>query len=262
MVLRDPQKPTKPPISNPAVVDTIPTHQHPPSTSKLREVFLWSNVLVDFRDLPYLQHDTNVVPFLKEAIGTISRAASRIPHTVAATTPATSRGRNQTGTWNCLLSPQNQEFPVTTFPKITQVSTRANESDLEAQVMLGDMCYEGKGGDSQNYHAAMHWYLQTAEQGDPEGQRKVGLIYEYGAGVSRDRTWAVAWYLEAVAQEIRKLRTAKKSPVINTRVKVFREIISKLQIGASDWLSMMRRKRSLIWIPALNWNAIAGIVIF
>ncbi|KAG0057995.1 hypothetical protein BGZ90_005209, partial [Linnemannia elongata] len=91
-----------------------------------------------------------------------------------------------------LLSPQNQEFPVTTFPKITQVSTRANESDLEAQVMLGDMCYEGKGGDSQNYHAAMHWYLQTAEQGDPEGQRKVGLIYEYGAGVSRDRTWAVA----------------------------------------------------------------------
>lgn len=42
--------------------------------------------------------------------------------------------------------------------------------------MLGDMCYEGKGGDSQNYHAAMHWYLQTSEQGDPEGQRKVGLI--------------------------------------------------------------------------------------
>ncbi|KAH7036568.1 hypothetical protein BKA57DRAFT_442372 [Linnemannia elongata] len=29
------------------------------------EVFLWSNVLVDFRGLPYLQHDTKVIPFLK-----------------------------------------------------------------------------------------------------------------------------------------------------------------------------------------------------
>ncbi|KAK5816309.1 hypothetical protein F5H01DRAFT_277969 [Linnemannia elongata] len=71
------------------------------------------------------------------------------------------------------------------------------------------MCYEGNGGDSQNYHAAIHWYLQTAEQGDPEGQRKVGLIYEYGAGVSRDRTYAVAWYLKAVAQGNTKLKTAK-----------------------------------------------------
>ncbi|OAQ28060.1 hypothetical protein K457DRAFT_1877114 [Linnemannia elongata AG-77] len=199
-------------------------------------------------------------PSSKKPLELLAGPPQEVPHTVAATTPATSRGRNPDG--HMELSPQNQEFPVTAFPKITQVSTRANESDLEAQVMLGDMCYEGKGGDSQNYHAAMHWYLQTAKQGDPEGQRKVGLIYEYGAGVSRDRTWAVAWYLEAVAQEIRKLRTAKKSPVITTRVKVFREIISKLQIGASDWLSRMRRKHSSIWIPALNWNAIAGIVIF
>ncbi|KAG0051643.1 hypothetical protein BGZ89_003460, partial [Linnemannia elongata] len=133
------------------------------------EIALWSDVLAVFRGVLYLQHGTKVIPLLK---GNDFRE----------------------------YSPQNQEFPVTAFPEIIQVSIRANESDLEAQVMLRDMCYEGKGGDSQNYHDAMHWYLQTAEQGDPEGQRKVRLIYEYGAGVSRDLTKAVAWCLKAVAQ--------------------------------------------------------------
>ncbi|KAG0053689.1 hypothetical protein BGZ90_006172, partial [Linnemannia elongata] len=73
-----------------------------------------------------------------------------------------------------------------------QLSIRVNQGDLEAQVTLGDMFYKGKGGHSQNFHTAMHRYLHTAEQEDSESQRKVRLMYEYGAGVFRDHTKAVA----------------------------------------------------------------------
>ncbi|KAK5809791.1 hypothetical protein F5H01DRAFT_280097, partial [Linnemannia elongata] len=51
-----------------------------------------------------------------------------------------------------------------------------------------------------DYHTAMDLYLQAAEQGYSECQRKVGLVYEGGAGVPKDHTKVVAWYLKAVAQ--------------------------------------------------------------
>lgn len=94
----------------------------------------------------------------------------------------------------------SQDTLVAAFPKSAQLSIRVNQGDLEAQVTLGDMFYEGKGGDSQNFHTAIHRYLHAAEQEDSESQRKVRLMYEYGAGVSRAHTKAVAWYLKAVAQ--------------------------------------------------------------
>ncbi|KAG0072240.1 hypothetical protein BGZ89_007482 [Linnemannia elongata] len=42
----------------------------------------------------------------------------------------------------------NKEPLVITFLKIAQLSIRVNQGDLEAQVTLGEMCCEGKGGHS------------------------------------------------------------------------------------------------------------------
>jgi len=39
-----------------------------------------------------------------------------------------------------------------------------------------------------------------ANEGNPEAQRDIGIMYQYGTGVPRDKTEAMRWYLRAAAQ--------------------------------------------------------------
>ncbi|KAF9325094.1 hypothetical protein BGZ91_002586, partial [Linnemannia elongata] len=71
----------------------------------------------------------------------------------------------------------------------------------------------------------MPWYLHATEQGYTKGQQKIGLMYEYDAKVPKDHTKAVAWYLKAVAQ-----RNGVARPIVTAKVRMFRGIISTLQI--------------------------------
>ena len=55
---------------------------------------------------------------------------------------------------------------------------------------------------------AVHWYRKAAEQGNSDGQAKLGFMYANGRGVMRDFGQAVEWYRKAADQGN---ETAKKN---------------------------------------------------
>ncbi len=66
---------------------------------------------------------------------------------------------------------------------------------VEAQRELGDK-YRNAGDNT----LALYWYRKAAANGDVEKQKKLGLIYYYGEGVSQDYAEAVKWYRKAAEQ--------------------------------------------------------------
>lgn len=94
----------------------------------------------------------------------------------------------------------NDSPPATASHHFAQILFRATQGDSDAQIALGTSYFKGNGDYNQDYQAAMHWYLKAAEQGDPEAQRKVGLMYDYGQGVPVDLTKAAKWYFKSAVQ--------------------------------------------------------------
>ncbi len=52
----------------------------------------------------------------------------------------------------------------------------------------------------QDYKTALEIWRPLAEQGNPEAERGLGVLYENGAGVPKDGGQAVAWFRKAAAQ--------------------------------------------------------------
>jgi hypothetical protein len=44
---------------------------------------------------------------------------------------------------------------------------------------------------------AAKWYRKAAEQGQPDAQASLGMLYEYGEGVEQDYALAAEWYWKA-----------------------------------------------------------------
>ena len=61
------------------------------------------------------------------------------------------------------------------------------------------MYYRGEGV-PQDYQLAAHWWRRAAEQGSPDAQVKLGLLYLNGEGVERDQTLALHWMEKAANQ--------------------------------------------------------------
>lgn len=49
-----------------------------------------------------------------------------------------------------------------------------------------------------NYTEAMKWFLKSAEQGNADSQKKLGLMYANGYGVLQDPVMAEMWFLKSV----------------------------------------------------------------
>ena len=73
----------------------------------------------------------------------------------------------------------------------------ADQGETGAQVLLGDLYYQGIGVPA-NYSLAWTWYNRAATNEDATGQYKLGKMYWDGIGVPRDDDKAVEWY-EAAA---------------------------------------------------------------
>ena len=43
----------------------------------------------------------------------------------------------------------------------------------------------------------MRWFREAAEQGNPQAQYDLGVMFQLGRGVAQDSAAAVRWYLEA-----------------------------------------------------------------
>ena len=60
---------------------------------------------------------------------------------------------------------------------------------------------------SQDYGKAMEWYRKAAAQGNMYGEFNVGLLYEYGYGVTKNIEEAVKWYRKAADQGMDRAKT-------------------------------------------------------
>ena len=76
----------------------------------------------------------------------------------------------------------------------------AEQGNASSQRMLGQYCAAGIGGLEQNLFLAAEWYLKAAEQGEPEAQFELSLLYTTGHGVDADYTQAMHWLQKSAEQ--------------------------------------------------------------
>ncbi len=66
-----------------------------------------------------------------------------------------------------------------------QIQRAASQGDVDAQLQLGAMYYQGDGV-RQDYAKALEWFKKSANQGEVLSQRLLGLLYYEGNGVRQD----------------------------------------------------------------------------
>lgn len=79
---------------------------------------------------------------------------------------------------------------------ILELQRKAGKGDVEAQLEMGNRCYDGDGV-PQNYFLAVRWYSLAADKGNGEAQYKLGRCYDNGFGVARFPEQALKWYRAA-----------------------------------------------------------------
>ncbi|KAF9102136.1 hypothetical protein BGX29_004910 [Mortierella sp. GBA35] len=149
----------------------ITTH---PDASTGKEIVLWEDVLMVFPNALYLQHGTRALPFLKGSNFKTMRMVKVFRRTTQKP-------------WNGFSRSAIKDMPA------------AEQGYAAAQVNIGKL-YENGQGVTQDYSAAMEWYLKAAKRGYPLAQSNVGAFYERGLGVLLDYKVALEWYLKAASQ--------------------------------------------------------------
>lgn len=71
--------------------------------------------------------------------------------------------------------------------------------EASAQFKLGSMFAFGNGV-TRNFTKALYWYRKAAEQGNAEGQNALGVMYKNGQGGPQNYSKAVHWYRKAADQ--------------------------------------------------------------
>ena len=75
----------------------------------------------------------------------------------------------------------------------------AEQGNPEAQYNLAILYKQGKGV-MQDVAAAVNWFQKAADQGLPSAQYYMGHLYDEGEGVGKNFTKAVEWYQKAAEQ--------------------------------------------------------------
>jgi TPR repeat protein len=76
----------------------------------------------------------------------------------------------------------------------------ADQGNAGAQASLGELYEAGQGGVPRNDTEAAKWYRLAAEKGSPRGQYNLAVLYVMGRGVNHDEAEALKWYLRAAEQ--------------------------------------------------------------
>ena len=82
---------------------------------------------------------------------------------------------------------------------LRELEPLAKQGHVNAQVILGIM-YEFGDGVTQDYKIAMKWYKLAAEKGSGLAQYNLGNLYRGGLGVYKDYKIAMKWYLLSAKQ--------------------------------------------------------------
>ncbi len=75
----------------------------------------------------------------------------------------------------------------------------AEEGHAKSQYYMGLLCEYGDGV-TQSDEDAVNWYRQAADQGDPASQTNLGWMYSKGRGLAQSYEEAVNWYRKAADQ--------------------------------------------------------------
>lgn len=75
----------------------------------------------------------------------------------------------------------------------------AEKGDSRAQYLLA-ILYEKGAGVTKNQQTAIRWFRQSAEHGNADAQFRMGLIHGKGEGVPLDKSEATRWYAMAASQ--------------------------------------------------------------
>src|SRR5580700_4451358 len=70
----------------------------------------------------------------------------------------------------------------------------AQHGDAESQFELGKNYETGRIGLPKDLAQAEHWYREAAVQGDPYAEASLGLLYQFGKGLSQDSVQALMWF--------------------------------------------------------------------
>jgi hypothetical protein len=76
----------------------------------------------------------------------------------------------------------------------------ALKGDHDAQFELGKNYETGRIGLPKDIVQAQRWYRAAAEQGDPYAEASLGILYEFGKGVTADPVAALMWYEIAISR--------------------------------------------------------------
>lgn len=82
---------------------------------------------------------------------------------------------------------------------LSQLRERASAGDSEAQLLMGNLYFDGKDA-IRDYVKAAKWYRLAAIQGQAQAQFNMGVIYDAGLGVAQSQAEALSWYRAAAQQ--------------------------------------------------------------
>ena len=83
--------------------------------------------------------------------------------------------------------------------RAAEYRTLAEQGDAKSQLRLGSMYYYGTGV-TKDYAAAVQWYRKSAEQGNASAQYSLAYMYHQGIGTTRDDSEAARWDRKAAEQ--------------------------------------------------------------
>jgi TPR repeat protein len=92
-----------------------------------------------------------------------------------------------------LLSDAENAFDTGDYSKSAKLfRLLAEQGNPDAQINLGMMYFRGQGV-PQDYLEAVKWYRLASKQGNAFAQLDLGMMYENGQGVLQDNTQAYKW---------------------------------------------------------------------
>ncbi|WP_051524964.1 tetratricopeptide repeat protein [Megasphaera elsdenii] len=97
--------------------------------------------------------------------------------------------------------PENADERAEILDKVKEkIMDLANNGDVFALDIVGDMYYDNGRSVGQSYETAVEWYRKAAEQGYARTQCRLGYMHESGHGVEQSYEKAVEWYQKAAEQ--------------------------------------------------------------
>ncbi|MBQ6277898.1 MAG: sel1 repeat family protein [Bacteroidales bacterium] len=101
---------------------------------------------------------------------------------------------------SCNSNTNNTEDSKSTVNNIDELIKNAENGNVEAQIEVGMLYYNGTDYVKKDCAEASHWFRMAAEQGSAEGQYRLGRMYDYGEGEEKNEEMALLLYRRAASQ--------------------------------------------------------------